>query len=151
VAEQVAALTGGRMADAVINVTAFAPGALQQAVELAKLGGTIVVAGEAHAPAAGFEPDLLFLKELTIKGVRGRTAREMKKAISLLEARSRRRSRRSAARARRGRSTCRCCPASGEPPGRAKQPSNHARKRLVPHLLCCPVRRGARWTAHPRQ
>jgi threonine dehydrogenase-like Zn-dependent dehydrogenase len=85
-AEQVAALTHGRMADAVINVTAFAPGALAQAVELAKLGGTIVVAGEAHGPAIGFEPDLLFLKELTIKGVRGRTAREMKKAIRLLEA-----------------------------------------------------------------
>ena len=83
---QVADLTGGHMADAVINVTAGAPGATQQAVELAKLGGTIVIAGEAHGPATDFEPDLLFLKELTIKGVRGRTAREMKKAIRLLEA-----------------------------------------------------------------
>jgi len=86
VAQHVADLTGGHMADAVINVTARAPGATQQAVELAKLGGTIVVAGEAHGPATDFEPDLLFLKELTIKGVRGRTAREMKKAIRLLEA-----------------------------------------------------------------
>jgi threonine dehydrogenase-like Zn-dependent dehydrogenase len=86
VTSQVADLTGGYMADAVINVTARARGAMQQAVELAKLGGTIVVAGEAHGPATDFEPDLLFLKELTIKGVRGRTAREMKKAIRLLEA-----------------------------------------------------------------
>jgi threonine dehydrogenase-like Zn-dependent dehydrogenase len=86
VAQHVADLTDGHMADAVINVTARAPGATQQAVELAKLGGTIVVAGEAHGPATDFEPDLLFLKELTIKGVRGRTAREMKKAIRLLEA-----------------------------------------------------------------
>jgi threonine dehydrogenase-like Zn-dependent dehydrogenase len=81
----VADLTGGRMADAVINVTAYARGALAQAVDLATLGGTIVVAGEAHGPATDFDPDLLFLKELTIKGVRGRTAREMKKAIKILE------------------------------------------------------------------
>jgi threonine dehydrogenase-like Zn-dependent dehydrogenase len=84
--EQVADLTAGRMADAVINVTAYAPGALAQAVDLAAFGGTIVVAGEAHGHAINFDPDLLFLKELTIKGVRGRTAREMKKAIKLLEA-----------------------------------------------------------------
>lgn len=82
---QVAALTGGRMADAVINVTAGAPGALKQAVELATMGGTIVVAGEAHGFATEFDPDQIFLKELTIKGVRGRTARDMKRAITILE------------------------------------------------------------------
>jgi threonine dehydrogenase-like Zn-dependent dehydrogenase len=85
VVELVADLTGGRMADAVINVTAYAPGALAQAVDLAAFGGTIVVAGEAHGDATEFNPDLLFLKELTIKGVRGRTAREMKTAIKILE------------------------------------------------------------------
>ncbi|HUB94760.1 MAG TPA: zinc-binding dehydrogenase [Stellaceae bacterium] len=83
--ERVAAITGGRMADAVINVTAGAPGALKQAVELATMGGTIVVAGEAHGFATDFDPDQIFLKELTIKGVRGRTARDMKRAIALLE------------------------------------------------------------------
>jgi threonine dehydrogenase-like Zn-dependent dehydrogenase len=85
VVKRVSELTGGRMAEAVINVTSYFPGAMQQAVELAALGGTIVVAGEAHGPAKGFEPDLLFLKELKIKGVRGRTGREMKKAIKILE------------------------------------------------------------------
>jgi threonine dehydrogenase-like Zn-dependent dehydrogenase len=85
VVERIADLTGGRMADAVINVTAYAPGALAQAIDLAAFGGTIVVAGEAHGHATNFDPDLLFLKELTIKGVRGRTAREMKKAIKILE------------------------------------------------------------------
>jgi threonine dehydrogenase-like Zn-dependent dehydrogenase len=85
VVKHVADLTSGRMVDTVINVTAGAPGALQQAIELATMGGTIVVAGEAHGPAPDFQPDQVFLKELTIKGVRGRTAREMKKAITLLE------------------------------------------------------------------
>ena len=85
VVAEVARLTDGRMADAVINVTAHYPGAMQQGLHLAKIGGTIVVAGVAHEPASDFEPDLVFQKELTIKGVRGRTFREMKKAIALLE------------------------------------------------------------------
>lgn len=85
VVQRVAELTDGKLADAVINVTAKAPGAMQQAMLLAKIGGTIVVAGEAHANAPDFQPDLIFMKELTIRGVRGRTAREMKKAIRLLE------------------------------------------------------------------
>ena len=82
---EVAKLTAGRMPEVVVNVTAGAPGALPQAVELARIGGTIVVAGEAHGRTPDFDPDQLFLKELTIKGVRGRTAREMRKAIALLE------------------------------------------------------------------
>jgi threonine dehydrogenase-like Zn-dependent dehydrogenase len=85
VVQRVSELTDGKFADAVINVTAKAPGAMQQAMMLAKMGGTIVVAGEAHANAPDFQPDLIFMKELTIKGVRGRTASEMKKAIRLLE------------------------------------------------------------------
>jgi threonine dehydrogenase-like Zn-dependent dehydrogenase len=82
---RVAELTEGRLADVVVNVTAKAPGAMQQAMTLARMGGTIVVAGEAHAQAPDFEPDLIFMKELTIRGVRGRTANEMRKAIKLLE------------------------------------------------------------------
>lgn len=82
---EVERLTHGRMADVVINVTAHYPGAMQQAARMASIGGTIVVAGVAHGPASDFEPDLLFQKELTVKGVRGRTFREMKKAIALLE------------------------------------------------------------------
>lgn len=85
VVQRVSDLTDGRLADAVINVTAKAPGAMQQAMLLARMGGTIVVAGEAHANAPDFQPDLIFMKELTIKGVRGRTASEMKKAIRILE------------------------------------------------------------------
>ena len=85
VVQHVSDLTDGGFADAVINVTAKAPGAMQQAMTLAKMGGIIVVAGEAHAKAPDFEPDLIFMKELTIKGVRGRTASEMKKAIRILE------------------------------------------------------------------
>jgi threonine dehydrogenase-like Zn-dependent dehydrogenase len=85
VVAEVARITEGAMVDAVINVTAHFPGATQQALHLAKIGGTIVIAGVAHEAAPDFEPDLVFQKELTIKGVRGRTFREMKKAIVILE------------------------------------------------------------------
>ena len=48
-----------RMADAVINVTSSSPTAIQQAVELVKIRGIIVMAGGALKPAEGFYPDML--------------------------------------------------------------------------------------------
>jgi threonine dehydrogenase-like Zn-dependent dehydrogenase len=85
VVERVAEITGGEMVDAVINVTSNAPAAPQQALRLAKMRGTIVLAGGANGAAVGFEADLISRKELTLKGVRGRTERDLKKAIRLLE------------------------------------------------------------------
>lgn len=83
--ERVAAITGGRMADAVINVAAGAPGIAQQAMELCRIRGVIVMAGGAGHPAEGFQSDLLSRKELTMKGVRGRADVDLKKAIRLVE------------------------------------------------------------------
>lgn len=83
--EKVTAITGGRMADAVINVAAGAPRIAQQAMELAKIRGTIVMAGGAGKPAEGFQSDLLSRKELTMKGVRGRNEVDLRKAIRLVE------------------------------------------------------------------
>lgn len=83
--ERVSAITGGRMADGVINVAAGAPRIAQQAMELAKIRGTIVMAGGAGRPAEGFFSDLLSRKELTMKGVRGRGEADLKKAIRLVE------------------------------------------------------------------
>lgn len=87
VISRVAELTGGNMADAVINVTSSAPLVPQQALELSKMRGTIITAGGANKPAENFNADLISRKELTIKGVRGRTGRDIKKAIRLLESR----------------------------------------------------------------
>lgn len=85
VVERIAALTDGQMADAVINVASFFPGAAQQAIEIARVRGIVVMAGGAHETAELFSSDLLTQKEITMKGVRGRTGRDMKKAIALLE------------------------------------------------------------------
>ncbi len=63
--------TGG-LADVVVDVTANAPGALTQAVALARPGGTVVVAGmRGDAPVPGFRPDLVVLKELRVLGALG--------------------------------------------------------------------------------
>jgi threonine dehydrogenase-like Zn-dependent dehydrogenase len=78
-------LTEGRMADAVINVTSSAPAAAQQALELVRIRGTIVMVGGALKPAEGFYPDLLISKEVVMKGVRGRTAPDLIKALRIIE------------------------------------------------------------------
>jgi threonine dehydrogenase-like Zn-dependent dehydrogenase len=43
------------------------------------------MAGGALKPAEGFYPDMITTKEITVKGVRGRTAKELKKALRLIE------------------------------------------------------------------
>lgn len=78
-------LTGGHMADAVINVTSSSPEAAQQALELVKIRGTIVMVGGALKPAEGFYPDMLVSKEVIMKGVRGRTAPDLVKALRIIE------------------------------------------------------------------
>jgi threonine dehydrogenase-like Zn-dependent dehydrogenase len=82
---RMAEITGGRLADTVINVTEGAPDALAQALDLAGDRGTIVVVGTAHRPASGFVPDKIMNKELTIKGVRGRYGRSIRAAIPIIE------------------------------------------------------------------
>jgi threonine dehydrogenase-like Zn-dependent dehydrogenase len=82
---RVAELTAGRMADAVINVTSSSAVAAQQALELVKMRGTIVMAGNARKAAVGFMPDMLVRKEIKMVGVRGRTRRDLKKALRIIE------------------------------------------------------------------
>src|SRR5207253_6475908 len=82
---RVAEITDGRLADVIVNVTAGAPQAFQQSLELAAERATIVVAGAAHAPTRNLASDLIWRKELTIKGVRGRYAPALRRAIALIE------------------------------------------------------------------
>ena len=63
--------TGGH-ADVVVDVTANAPGALGQAVALARPGGTVVVAGmRGDTALPGFRADAIVLKELRVLGALG--------------------------------------------------------------------------------
>lgn len=87
-ADPVAALraaTGGRRADVVVDVTANAPAALGQAVDLAAIGGRIVLAGTRNSTdTPGFAPDMIVFKELTLIGALGVDAPVYRRALDLL-------------------------------------------------------------------
>ena len=77
--------TGG-LADVVVDVTANAPAAFAQAVDLARPGGTVVVAGTRgfDTGAPGFAPDLVVMKELRILGALGVDSTAYRAALQLL-------------------------------------------------------------------
>lgn len=62
----------GALADVVVDVTAGAPEALVVAINIARPGATVVVAGtRGDVNLAGFQPDLIVYKELRILGALG--------------------------------------------------------------------------------
>jgi alcohol dehydrogenase len=76
--------TGG-LADVVVDVTAKAPEAFQQAIALARPGGTVVVAGTRGTPEPpGFWPDHIVYKELRVLGVLGVDVAAYQGALDLL-------------------------------------------------------------------
>lgn len=85
--DPVAALrhAAGALADVVVDVTAMAPAAFVQALDLAADGATICVAGiHGDGPAPDFRPDVIVLKQLRILGTRGTDSAEFAAAIELL-------------------------------------------------------------------
>jgi threonine dehydrogenase-like Zn-dependent dehydrogenase len=81
-------LTGGRGADVVVEVTAFATEPVRDAVDCARLGGTVVLAGvKGMKPVPGFVSDKVVLKEVTIRGAIGVTWAAYEQAIRLIESR----------------------------------------------------------------
>lgn len=75
----------GRLADVVVDVTAKAPAAFAQAVSLAAVGATVVVAGtRGGSGAPGFEPDHVVYKELRVLGALGVDVVAYRAALDLL-------------------------------------------------------------------
>jgi len=80
-------LTHGQGADVVVDVTAETMAPIPAAIEVAKAGGTIILAG-VKGPGVylqGVEHDRIFAKELTIKGVKNADYRSFEIAIKLIE------------------------------------------------------------------
>lgn len=75
----------GSLADVVVDVTAMAPAAFVQALDLAKERGTVCVAGiHGDAPVPNFHPDVIVLKELRILGTRGTDIPEFRAAVRMI-------------------------------------------------------------------
>ena len=75
----------GALADVVVDVTARAPEAFAQSVNLARAGGTVVVAGtRGVAETPGFRPDVVVYKELRILGALGVDTASYRAALELL-------------------------------------------------------------------
>ena len=78
------AATGG-LADVVVDVTAMAPAAFAQAISLARVGGTVVVAGtRGPSEAPGFKPDHIVYKELRVLGALGVDVSAYRPALEML-------------------------------------------------------------------
>jgi alcohol dehydrogenase len=85
--DPVAALkaAAGRQADVVVDVTAKAPEALAQSIQLVRHGGTVVVAGtRGSGDTPGFWPDLIVYKEVRIQGALGVDAPAYERALEIL-------------------------------------------------------------------
>jgi threonine dehydrogenase-like Zn-dependent dehydrogenase len=81
-------LTNGRGADVVLDVSSYATEPIVQAIDFARMGGCIVLAGvKGFKAIPDFISDKIVMKELTIKGAIGVTRSGYASAIRLLEKR----------------------------------------------------------------
>lgn len=84
--ERVHELTGGRLADVVVDVSAVATQPIIDAIEITRPGGTIVLAGiKGGAPVPGFVSDKLVFKSIRMQGVFTVTTAGYREAIRLIE------------------------------------------------------------------
>jgi threonine dehydrogenase-like Zn-dependent dehydrogenase len=84
--ERVRELTGGTLADIVVDVSAGATKPVTDAIEMVRRGGTIVLAGVKHNRAIpGFVSDKLVLRSITIRGVFSVDAASYRQAIRMIE------------------------------------------------------------------
>ena len=82
--EAVADRTGGMMADLVIDCASGGGASILSALQIVRKGGTVLLCGRKGQPLAEFDSDLLFRKNLTVKGVRGHSHQAVELAIALI-------------------------------------------------------------------
>ncbi len=86
VVRRVREITDGAMAGIVVDVSAVANEPVVQAIDLARRGGTVVLAGmKGPRPVEGFYNDRVVAKELTIRGVFGVDFPAYEQAVRLIE------------------------------------------------------------------
>jgi len=82
---RVGELTGGRMADVVMDIAAVTTVTIPLAVQLVRTRGTVLLAGLKHfKPVEGLITDLIVFRQLTVVGGAGYTPSSMRTAVELL-------------------------------------------------------------------
>ena len=85
VCARVQEITGGRLADVVLDLTPVALEPVQDALDVVRIGGTVVVAGLKNGRPAPISTDQLILKSITLRGARGVDGRSIEDAIRIIE------------------------------------------------------------------
>lgn len=84
--ERVQQITGGRLADVVLDVASGAAGVVNDALDAVRQGGTVVLAGlKGGVPIPNFVSDKVVLRSLTLRGVFAVDTASYREAIRLLE------------------------------------------------------------------
>lgn len=82
--ETVAELTGGRMADLVIDCAAGGPASVISAIELARKRGRVILGGQKRQKIPAFDSDRIIANFLTVKGMRGHSYESVELALQLI-------------------------------------------------------------------
>jgi threonine dehydrogenase-like Zn-dependent dehydrogenase len=84
--ETVADLTGGLMADLVIDCASGGPASVVSAIELARKKGTVILGGQKRQRVAEFDSDRIIANFLSVKGMRGHSYQSVELALQLISA-----------------------------------------------------------------
>lgn len=82
--ETVADLTGGRMADLVIDCASGGPASVTSAIQLARKKGRVILGGQKRKPVPAFDSDHIIANFLTVQGMRGHSYASVDLALQLI-------------------------------------------------------------------
>lgn len=82
--EKVADLTGGFLADLVIDCASGGADTIVSAIQIARKGGVVMLCGRKGVPVNEFHSDMLFRKHLTLRGMRGHSFQAVEMALEIL-------------------------------------------------------------------
>ena len=82
--ESVAELTGGQMADLVIDCASGGPESVVSAIQLARKKGRVILGGLKRKKVPQFDSDMVIARFLTVKGMRGHSYESVEMALQLI-------------------------------------------------------------------
>ena len=82
--ETVADLTGGHMADLVVDCAAGGTESVKSALQLARKRGCVILAGQKRQKIQDFDSDMIIARFLTVKGMRGHSYQSVEMALQLI-------------------------------------------------------------------